>query len=190
MKEKKAKNEFLEWIKAIGFGLLLVVGVRYFLFTPVVVDGASMMPTLEDGDKLIVNKIEPQLSDYDRFDIVVFKANEKENYVKRIIGLPGDHIAYEDDVLYINGEAYEEPYLSDLKADLQGLGKLTGNFTLEDLLQASVVPEGHYFVLGDNRQASRDSRDVHKVGFVDEEKIIGTADFVFYPFDHISSLGK
>lgn len=189
MKETKEKNELVEWIKTIGFTCLLVIGVRYFLFTPVVVDGASMMPTLENRDKVIVNKIEPRLTEYERFDVVVFEAKKDTNYIKRIIGLPGDRIAYKDDVLYVNGKAYKEPYLDTYKAKLNGFGKLNWDFTLEEILGEKVVPDGYYFVLGDNRQRSLDSRDP-RVGFVSKEKILGKADVVFYPFENVKSLRK
>ena len=109
MKEKKTKNETLEWVKAllIAFGLAAII--RIFLFTPIVVDGISMMPTLEDGDRMIVNKIGYTIGTPNRFDIVVFHAPEQKDYIKRVIGLPGDTVEYRDDVLYVNGQAYDEP---------------------------------------------------------------------------------
>lgn len=103
------------------------------------------MPTFENGDKVIVNKVGPKISSYQRFDVIVFKANEEENYIKRIIGLPGDHIAYKDDVLYINGKAFEEPYLIKYKEALLDKGDFTYDFTLEDQLGEMIVPEGHFF---------------------------------------------
>ena len=112
---KKEKNELWEWMKAllIAFGLAAII--RFFLFTPIVVDGESMMPTLENGDRMIVNKIGYTVGKPDRFDIVVFHAPEQKNYIKRVIGLPGDHVEYKDDQLYINGKELEEPYLDQYK---------------------------------------------------------------------------
>ncbi|PSL42177.1 signal peptidase I [Planomicrobium soli] len=174
--EPKKKNEVWEWSKAllIAFGLAAII--RFFFFTPIVVDGESMMPTLEHGDRMIVNKIGYNVGVPDRFDIVVFHAPEEKDYIKRIIGLPGDHLAYEDDQLYINGEVVEEPYLDAYKEGITGT--LTEDFTLEDIIGEEVVPEGHVFVMGDNRRASKDSR---MIGPVPMEEVIGSTNFVFWP---------
>lgn len=179
--DKKGKNEIWEWAKAIIIAVIVVGGIRFFLFEPVLVDGQSMMPTLEDGERIIVNKIGYTLGEPERFDIVVFHASEEEDYVKRIIGLPGDHIAYENDELFINGEAQEEPYLSALKEE-QSAGNLTLDLTLEELLAIEEIPEGHVFVLGDNRENSTDSRII---GLVPIEEIMGSASFVFWPLDEV-----
>lgn len=184
VEKAKEKNELLEWVKAIGIAFLFAWGIRFFLFTPIVVDGASMMPTFEDGDRVVVNKIGPQLTEYERFDVIVFEAKENTNYIKRIIGIPGDRIAYDNDELIINGEKYEEPYLEEYKKALIDNGTLTGDFTLKEGLGELTVPAGHFFVLGDNRRNSTDSRDP-RVGFVSEEKILGTAKIVFLPLDNL-----
>ena len=115
---KDKKESLLDWLKPILFAAVLVIGVRYFLVTPISVQGASMMPTLEDGEMLMVDKITSKITSFDRFDVIVFKATEEENYVKRIIGLPGDTVQYIDDVLYINDKKYDEPYLNKYKAAL------------------------------------------------------------------------
>ncbi|WP_391123111.1 signal peptidase I [Psychrobacillus sp. L3] len=174
----------MEWIKAIGIALLFAWGIRMFIFTPIVVDGASMMPTIENGDRVVVNKIGPQMMEYERFDVIVFEAKEDTNYIKRIIGIPGDRIAYENDELFINGERYEEPYLEEYKNALIDKGTLTGDFTLDEYLGELTVPDGYFFVLGDNRRNSTDSRDP-RVGFVSKDKILGTAKVVFYPIDNL-----
>ncbi|MGE7693713.1 signal peptidase I [Lysinibacillus sp. NPDC094177] len=192
MEEKiqgKQKNEFFEWVKAIAFGLLVAFLIKQFLFTPVLVKGASMMPTLEDKDRVIINKIGPKFKSIDRFDIVVIEnvllqKNEEENIIKRIIGLPGDKIEYKDDQLYINGEKFSEPYLDQKKKELKDSGSLTYDFTLEQDLGEITVPEGHYFVLGDNRRVSNDSRNP-EIGFIPKEKIMGTTSIVCWPFEHI-----
>lgn len=174
---KKEKNEFWEWSKAllIAFGLAWLI--RFFLFTPIVVDGESMMPTLEDGDRMIVNKIGYEVGEPNRYDIVVFHAPEEKDYIKRVIGLPGDHVAYKNDQLYINGEPQEEPYL-DLKKEEIIEGVLTEDFTLEDYTQVSVIPEGYVFVMGDNRRYSKDSR---MIGLVSMKEIIGNTNVIFWP---------
>lgn len=176
---KKEKNEIWEWTKAlfIAFGLALLI--RYFLFTPIVVDGKSMKPTLYDGDRMIVNKIGYKLGEPNRYDIVVFHAPEKKDYIKRVIGLPGDHITYKNDQLYINGEPLDEPYLKSLKEELnEGEGTLTGDFTLEELTDKTIIPEGYVFVMGDNRGYSKDSR---AIGLIPMEEIIGNTSFIFWP---------
>ncbi|WP_431312276.1 signal peptidase I [Sporosarcina oncorhynchi] len=177
MNEEKKKNETWEWIKAllIAFGLAAII--RVFLFTPIVVDGISMMPTLEHGDKMIVNKIGYTLGKPDRFDIVVFHAPEKKDYIKRVIGLPGDEVEYRDDILYINNKPYEEPYLDKYKAEVQD-GPLTEDFTLDEKIGSITVPEGSVFVMGDNRRKSKDSRHI---GAVSIDEIIGNTKLVFWP---------
>ena len=177
-KEVKEKNELWEWIKALLIAFAIAAVIRYFLFTPIVVDGDSMMPTLEDGDRMIVNK----MGELDRFDIVVFHAPEGKDYIKRVIGVPGDHVEYKDDQLYINGEAMDEPYLDSYKADIQD-GNLTGDFRLEDIDPAyDTVPEGYYFVMGDNRRFSKDSRHI---GIVPEEEFVGKTSVIFWPINEI-----
>ncbi len=177
MKEKKSKNESWEWIKALLIAFALAALIRVFLFTPIVVDGISMMPTLEDGDRMIVNKIGYTIGKPDRFDIVVFHAPEQKDYIKRIIGLPGDAVEYRDDILYINGEPMEEPYLDRYKEEVAD-SPLTEDFTLEGKLNSEVVPKDHVFVLGDNRRKSKDSRHI---GVVPIDEIIGSTKIVFWP---------
>ena len=178
------KRELLDWIKAIVVALLFVVAMRTFIFTPILVDGASMMPTYEDGDRVIVNKISKQISGIERFDVIVFEAPIGKDYIKRVIGLPGDYVAYEDDTLYINDEPLEEPYLDLYKEQLPDNGKLTQDFTLQSLTDYSTIPEGYLFVLGDNRRNSIDSR-FSSVGLVPMEKVLGKANVRFYPFDSL-----
>ncbi|MFJ6208554.1 signal peptidase I [Lysinibacillus sp. NPDC092081] len=191
MEEKiqgKQKNEFVEWIKAIAFALLVAFLIKQFLFTPVLVNGASMEPALEDHDRVIVNRIGPKFKSIDRFDVVVINnviiQNEEKNIIKRIIGLPGDKIEYKDDQLYINGEKYSEPYLDQYKKELKDPGSLTYDFTLEQDLNETTVPEGYYFVLGDNRRVSNDSRNP-EIGFIPKEKIMGTTSIICWPIEHI-----
>lgn len=178
------KNEVMEWVLSIGLAIIFVVAIRTFIFTPVVVDGASMMPTYEDGDKIIVNKISKQLTDYKRFDVIVFEAKKDTNYIKRVIGLPGEHIVYKDDILYVNGESYEEPFLEAYKNNLVDGGTLTEDFTLEEYTGEFTIPDDTLFVLGDNRRNSSDSRDP-SVGFVQMDKVLGKANIRIYPFNHI-----
>lgn len=172
------------WVKDalwyVGLIILLVL-MRVYVFTPVTVSGESMMPTLVDGERNIAIK----LGGEKRFDIVSLVAPDQpdKNYVKRIIGLPGDTVEYKDDVLYINGEALDEPYLDEFKQDLKKNGfsePLTYDFTLEELTGQTTVPENTYFVMGDNRQNSKDSR-MSDVGFVPKKNIIGKSKIAFWP---------
>ncbi|MFF5993294.1 signal peptidase I [Lysinibacillus sp. KU-BSD001] len=181
-KVEKEKNELWEWIKALLIAFAIAAFIRYFLFTPIVVDGDSMMPTLEDGDRMIVNKIGYKIGNPDRFDIVVFHAPEGKDYIKRVIGVPGDHVEYIDDQLYINGEPIDEPYLNQYKAEITE-GNLTGDFTLQDIEpNLDVIPEGYVFVMGDNRRFSKDSRHI---GIVSIDEMIGNTNLIFWPISDI-----
>ena len=126
---EKITKEGIEWLKALMIGLIIFIFIRTFFFSNYVVEGESMMPTLQDGNKLVVNKIGYQIGDLNRFDVIVFHANQEEDYVKRIIGLPGDTIEYRDDILYINGKKVKESYLEKYRKEALG-GRLTGDFTL------------------------------------------------------------
>lgn len=164
------------------FALFLVLTmVRIYVAAPIKVQGESMMPTLEDGEKAIAYK----LGDIHRFDVIPLVATDDPslNYVKRVIGLPGDSVAYKDDQLYINGEPLAEDYLNDTKIKWQQEGHttpLTDDFTLKELTGHDTVPPNMYFVLGDNRQVSKDSR-FEEVGFIPKENIIGKAKMIIWP---------
>lgn len=178
------KQELTDWVKSIVVAFIFVMAMKTFIFAPTFVDGASMMPTYEDGDRVIVNRMSDELSDIERFDVIVFEAPIGKNYIKRVIGLPGDHIAYEDDQLYINDEPFEEVYLNEGKEQLHDSGKFTQNFTLEQLTGYDTIPDGYLFVLGDNRRKSLDSRHP-RVGLVPIDKVLGTTDVRFYPLDKL-----
>ncbi len=181
-KQVKEKNELWEWTKALLIAFAIAAIIRYFLFTPIAVDGESMMPTLEDGDRMIVNKIGYKIGEPKRFDIVVFHAPEQKNYIKRVIGLPGDTLEYKDDQLYINGDPIDEPYLDAYKEQING-GTLTEDFTLKDIdVSLDTIPEGYVFVMGDNRRNSKDSRHI---GLVEQKEIIGNTSLIFWPFSDI-----
>ena len=178
----KEKNELWEWTKALLIAFAIAAVIRYFLFTPIAVDGESMMPTLENGDRMIVNKIGYKIGEPKRFDIVVFHAPEKKNYIKRVIGLPGETLEYKNDQLYINGEPIDEPYLDAYKSQITE-GTLTEDFSLKDIgVNLEEVPEGFVFVMGDNRRYSKDSRHI---GLVDQKEIIGNTSLIFWPFSEI-----
>ncbi|WP_338469843.1 signal peptidase I [Niallia sp. XMNu-256] len=177
----KKKNELWEWVKALVVAVVLAAVIRYFFFAPIVVDGLSMAPTLHDQDRMIVNKFSYTVGEPKRFDIIVFHAPENKDYIKRVIGLPGDTIEYKDDVLYVNGEAYEEPYLDKLKESTLD-GPLTEPFTLTEKIGQATVPEGELFVMGDNRRYSKDSRHI---GSVPIEEVLGKTSIIYWPIEDI-----
>ncbi|MBT2666327.1 signal peptidase I [Bacillus sp. ISL-4] len=175
------RKEVFSWIKAILIAVILAFLIRTYIFAPIVVDGESMMPTLQDHERIVLTKFGTNIDNIDRFDIVVFHATVDKDYIKRVIGLPGDHIEYKDDTLYINGKAYEEPYLDKYKSQMAGV-PLTESFKLEDLTGSMTVPEGHLFLMGDNRQNSLDSREI---GTISVDEIVGKANLVYWPINEI-----
>ncbi len=176
-------SEIKEWVITILVTIVLVFAIRTYIFSPVIVDGQSMMPNLEHGDRLFINKIGLQLSELQRFDVVVFQKDHEQYYIKRIIGLPGDEVKYRDGKLYINGESIKESYLMDNEV----LVTYTDDFSLKQLYSEARVPENTYFVLGDNRTNSLDSRNP-RVGFVNAEQILGTSNVVVWPFERIGQV--
>jgi signal peptidase I len=178
----RERTRSLEWLKAIIIGLLVAFLLRTFLISSYEVYGVSMLPTVEQGDRLIINKLGYVISEPERFDLVVFHANEEEDFIKRVIGLPGETLEYKDDKLYINGEMIEEKYLEEFKESLN-IGKLTGDFQLRHVTGLTVIPEGHVFVLGDNRRFSKDSRHL---GFIKIENIVGEVKVRYWPLDGIN----
>ncbi|MRG85420.1 signal peptidase I [Salinibacillus xinjiangensis] len=176
-------REWLSWLKVIIISSIIAFGIRAFVFAPIIVDGPSMLPTLENDDHLIVNKMEYVFSDPDRFDIVVFHATRNKDYIKRVVGLPGEHIAYQNEILYINGQPYTEPFLSSRLNQLQEGSHYTHDFTLEDLPgEYEEIPDGHVLVLGDNRSNSTDSR---VIGLIPIDRIVGVATFRYWPFNQL-----
>ncbi|PRO64733.1 signal peptidase I [Alkalicoccus urumqiensis] len=167
--------------KTIAVVTILSIVVREFLFTNYIVYGQSMMPTIHDGERIIVDKIGYELMEPDRFDLIIFHADEDSDYIKRIIGLPGDELYYEDDTLYVNGAPVEEDFLEETRGGAS-TEVFTDDFTLENLTNEHTVPEDHVFVLGDNRKNSIDSR---QIGFVPMEEIVGRANMTFWPPQNI-----
>lgn len=175
------KKEGMEWVKAFAIGIIIFAFIRTFFFSNYIVEGESMMPTLQDGNKLVVNKLGYQVGELNRFDVIVFHANAKEDFVKRIIGLPGDKLEYRNDQLYINGHKYEEPFLDVYKQKSPGL-KITGDFSLKEITGENIVPEGKLFVLGDNRLGSWDSR---QFGFISATQVVGKVDLRYWPLNEM-----
>ncbi|GAB4073933.1 signal peptidase I [Barrientosiimonas marina] len=166
------------FISVVLMAIILAIMFRSCLYTSYVVNGESMEPTLYDGNLMMVNKVVYQLTDVNRFDVIVFHADKQDDYVKRVIGLPGDEIVYQNDHLYINGDMAEEAFLQPLqKANARQL--YTQDFTLKNVTGTKKVPEGKLFVMGDNRPYSLDSR---KIGFIDADELVGKVDITYWPF--------
>lgn len=169
---KKAKQKsFIRELMAMALQLFVMLMAFLFIQTYFVstalVSGESMEPTLSDGDYLLINKY----SELERFDVVIFTPPDKPDvqYVKRIIGLPGDTIEYIDNQLYLNGKQVDEPYV-DYHTTYDGV-QFIENYSLDTLFNRDTVPDGHYFVIGDNRDNSRDSRSF---GYVPYDSVIGS----------------
>lgn len=158
---------------AIAF--LLGILITKFVANHTMVDGSSMEPALQDGDNLIVEKISYLAGDPDRFDIIVFKQDENTRYIKRVVGLPGERIQIEDGKIFINGKPVYDAYGD---GDMDDGGIASKEITLG---------QDEYFVLGDNRDGSEDSRN-EKVGPVKAGQIEGRAWFRITPLQHFGVL--
>ncbi len=155
-------KEYLPYIITI----LLVLLFKRTVISPIKVNGDSMKDTLLDGDIMLLNIIEYRFSDIKRFDIVVVDRG-KEYIIKRVIGLPGEEVEYKDNKLYINGKEVEDSYGKDI----------TNDFSVK-------VPKGSYFVLGDNRTNSLDSR---YFGAFPKKQVLGKTSLTLYPFKRIGN---
>ena len=163
------------WIWSFIVAFIIVGAVYIFLGRPFTVSGASMYPTLHNGDRMILSKI----GDINRFDVVVLKApDENVEYIKRVIGMPGDTLELKQGVLYINGKKIEQPFINT--EALQKQTVFIDDFTLQSLIGETKIPAGKYFVMGDNRGVSRDSR---MIGLIDRAAIEGKAVFTIWPMN-------
>ena len=175
--EVKARREAYDWIQSLISALMICVLVFVFVLRIMDVHGTSMFPTLSNGDKVMVSDLfyEPA-----RGDIVVFKKDSYDDnkaLVKRVIAVAGDvvNIDFDGGVVYVNGEPIEEDYIDVLTT------------TKIDFIGPQTVPENCLFVMGDNRNASTDSRD-KRIGMVDKRLVVGKVLLVVYPFDSFGSV--
>ncbi|MBC8685991.1 signal peptidase I [Staphylococcus pseudintermedius] len=178
------RKETKDIIIVIVIALVIVGFVKWLIFTPYTVNGASMHPTFETGDRVIVNQLSKKLNTLTHVDVIVFHEDAERDFIKRIIGLPGDRVAYENDQLYINGQKVEEPYLKVNKKE-KAAEFLTENFDVSDIEGSegrTMIPQGHYLVLGDNRMNSIDSRS-YTVGLVPHKRIVGKAFVRYWPLE-------
>ena len=175
--ELQARREAYDWIQSLISALLICVLVFVFVMRIMDVHGTSMVPTLHNGDKVLVSDLfyEPA-----RGDIVVFKKDgydDNKALVKRVVAVAGDmvNIDFDRGIVYINGEAAEEDYIDVLTT------------TKIDFIGPQTVPDNCLFVMGDNRNASTDSRD-KRIGMVDKRLVIGKVLLVVYPFESFGSV--
>ncbi len=171
MTAEKDKNEWLEWAKAIIIAILLAFFLKTFIFATSIVEGESMEPTLEDGERVIFNKAVYLIGQPKRGDIIIIQRPTK-NYVKRVIALPNETVEMLDHELYINGEKYKQNFINEEAI------RNTGSFG------PIKVPAKSYFVMGDHRAISKDSRN--GLGFIAENEVIGKSEFIIFPFKEVS----
>jgi len=162
------------WARDLLVSLAISAFIIIFLYQPVKVEGTSMMPGLEDQERIFVNKFVYRWEPIQRGDIVVFRypRDPSKSYIKRVIGVAGDRIRIENGQVYVNDEALDEDYVPSEYADARSYAETT-------------VPAGSYFVLGDHRTMSNDSRDF---GPVSERYIYGKAVFGYWPMEKLGRL--
>jgi signal peptidase I len=168
------RNEIRVWTRdlliAIGLALVIIV----FLYQPVKVEGTSMAPLLSDQERIFINKFVYRFEPIQRRDVVVFwyPLDHSKSFIKRVIALPGESVEIRQGVVYVNGRAIDEPYVPTQYEDMSDYGPFT-------------VPKDSYFVMGDHRISSNDSR---VFGPVASKFIYGRAVFAYWPVDHFGSL--
>ena len=162
------------WARDLLVSLAISAFIIIFLYQPVKVEGTSMMPGLEDQERIFVNKFVYRWEPIQRGDIVVFRypRDTSKSYIKRVIGIAGDRIRIDNGQVYVNGELLDEDYVPNDYADARSYGEI-------------VVPTNSFFVLGDHRSMSNDSRDF---GTVNERYIYGKAVFGYWPMEKLGRL--
>jgi signal peptidase I len=159
------------WMRDVLISVAASFMIITFLYQPVRVEGTSMQPELRDQDRLFINKFAYRFENISRGDVVVFHypRDPEKSYIKRVIALPGDSLRIDDGRVYVNGQRIEEPYVPKRYRDGRSMPEI-------------VVPQGEYFVMGDHRSISSDSRDF---GPVDRDLIYGKAAFIYWPADNM-----
>ncbi len=178
---KRAVAAIFDFLQGIVVVLAILVMVYLFIMSPQEINGASMEPNFRNGEFILTSKILYKLRAPVRGDVVIFKspANKEIDYIKRIIGIPGETVCLKNSAFYVNDQKVEEPYLAP---DTPIFG---GSYLGEN--QCTVVPPGSYFVAGDNRPHSSDSREFGPIGLQD---FIGTAIFRYWPFSQLGALPR
>lgn len=160
-------NKVLKTIIEYGLIVVAVIIVRIFIMTPIQVNGDSMETTLYDNDIMILNILGYNINGLKRFDIIVIDYGN-EHLIKRVIGFPGEKVDYIDNKLYINSKEIKDVVNVNSR-----------DFSTNELCENGIIPEDKYFVLGDNRNISADSRSI---GLIDKKDILGKTNLVLYPF--------
>jgi len=163
----------MSFLETVVVALVISVVLYLFIMTPHEVVGRSMDPTYKNGEMLMANKILYKMKKPERGDVIIFKYSETQDFIKRIIGLPGETVMLKDGKLYVNGNLLDESHYLSSSIYTNG-----GDFLSEG--ETITVPEGTYFVCGDNRPHSSDSRSF---GPIDEKDIKGKAWIVYFPFN-------
>jgi len=171
---RNTRRVLVRWMRDILISLAVSAFFIIFLYQPVKVEGTSMMPTLEDQERVFINKFVYRLEAIHRGDVVVFRypRDTSKSYIKRVIAVPGDQVRIEDGLVYVNNRRLSEEYVPQMYEDVRSYSE-------------TVVPPHSYFVLGDHRNLSNDSRDF---GPVDESYIYGKAVFGYWPFARLGKL--
>ncbi|MDA8235233.1 MAG: signal peptidase I [Clostridia bacterium] len=172
---KKSGVIFGDILESVIIAVILAVIIRFFIFQPFYIPSGSMEPTLTEGDRIIVNKFLYRFKEPQRADVIVFKypLDEKRDFIKRIIGVPGDTVEIKNNELIINGKPVPEPYLAQNLEQNGNYGPVT-------------VPQDRYLMLGDNRNNSEDSRIW---GMLPKENIRGKAVVLYWPINRIGFIG-
>ncbi|MFB7351125.1 signal peptidase I [Bacillus thuringiensis] len=171
--KKKSLIEFLQ-ISTFVIAMVLLL-LRIFVFFPYSISGESMSPTIHNNERVLVNKLIFRISSVKRFDMVAIQTESgNKSLIKRIIGLPGERLEYKKNTLYINGQKVEDPFNDN-----------TNDFSLINTYNLKEIPSGKYFVLGDNRPFSHDSRSLD-IGLISKSEIKGKIQFRFSPLDNFS----
>ncbi len=170
--------ETLEWIEIFFIAFVITMVLRTYIIEPTEVSGPSMEPTLQNGNRLIVNRFIYNFAAPKRGDVVVFEYDSEKNFIKRIVGIPGDIIDVKDGKVIRNGEILNEPYVKD---EIKRYGDVEFPVT---------VTQGHYFVMGDNRNNSSDSRlkNVGENGLVPKSVLRGPVVFRMWPLNELGAV--
>ena len=164
-------HELKFWLRDIVFAFIIAIFIVIFVIQPVKVEGTSMQPRLIDQERIFVNRFIYRFRDVQRGDVVVFwfPKDRSKSFIKRVVGVPGDQVEIREGIVYVNGSRVPEPYLRPEFQDYRSFRK-------------TIVPPGQYFVLGDHRNSSNDSRSW---GFVAQPLIYGKAIFSYWPFSRL-----
>lgn len=178
---KRAVAAFFDFLQSIVIFLAVLVMIYLFIMSPQEISGQSMEPNFHNGEYILTNKVEYKFSDPKRGDIVIFKSpsNPDIDYIKRIIGTPGDRVRLSNNAFYVNDQKVDEPYLAP------GVMIFGGSYLQEN--QEIVVPTGKYFVAGDNRPHSSDSREF---GPIAKEVFIGKAILRYWPISQLGLISR